>query len=180
MRTTPQSFTVTEDHVKLLQRMYVQWNDSGYYGAPAIGLKRPYGNSDVLDDIAEIVGYKPTFDREGDLRDEDEEHLLKLHRETEVVLQILLQNPLDFQVGKYQRSTIYGIDYKKVADDVPKLVHFTYYMHEDNEEMEWTLKQQGLSAEHARTVAELNPFYEVKFNCTLDTESGLVTFEVAK
>ena len=52
-----QQFEVTEDHLKLVQRMYWQWDDHAYDGAPAVGLKRPYGNSDVMYDIAQILGW---------------------------------------------------------------------------------------------------------------------------
>lgn len=53
--------TITEDQVKLLNRMQVMWID-GEYGAPAINPKRPYGNSAVESDICEILGWK----KEGD------------------------------------------------------------------------------------------------------------------
>jgi hypothetical protein len=48
-------FTVTEDHLKLLRRAYIGWDDCEF-GAPGIDPKRPYGNSDVIGDIAEILG----------------------------------------------------------------------------------------------------------------------------
>ena len=78
-------FIVTEDHLKLAQRMYFDWDDSGYDGAPAVGLKRPYGNSDVMHDVAEILGWTDEFY-------ENNEQLvdkaMKIHKEMAVVLQI--------------------------------------------------------------------------------------------
>lgn len=94
-------FTVTEEHLKLLRRAYVGWDDCEF-GAPAIDCKRPYGNSDVLDDIAEILGVA-----EGEARDEDGEILpdaaaafTRLHGETATVLQIALATG-EFRAGRY-------------------------------------------------------------------------------
>jgi len=47
-------FTVTDEHVRLLRRAHVGW-DSAEFGAPGISPKRPYGNSNVFRDIAEIL-----------------------------------------------------------------------------------------------------------------------------
>ena len=48
-------FTITEDHLKLLRRVYVAWDFGEGDGAPAINSKKPYGNSYVERDIAEIL-----------------------------------------------------------------------------------------------------------------------------
>ena len=48
-------FTVTEDHLELLRHVHLYWDYGEGYGAPAIDPKRPYGNSDVERDIAEIL-----------------------------------------------------------------------------------------------------------------------------
>jgi hypothetical protein len=96
-------FTLTEEHIKLLSRANVSW-DSCEFGAPAIDPKRPYGNSDVIDDIAEIL----CIEREtcphcgsGEPFDEvDKQRLESLHRETETALQIILSTK-SFIPGKY-------------------------------------------------------------------------------
>lgn len=49
-----QTFTVTDEHVKLLRRFQVGWQDCET-GAPEIDPKRPYGNSAVPEDIHEIL-----------------------------------------------------------------------------------------------------------------------------
>ena len=49
-------FRLKEEHLTLLRRMYVYWEDCEY-GAPAVDCKRPYGNSGVESDIAEILGW---------------------------------------------------------------------------------------------------------------------------
>lgn len=97
-------FTVTEDHLKLLRRMYVDWGDAET-GAPAIDPKRPYGNSDVWLDIADILGWKVRSD---DADDDDDFSPLtpnqirqaeKIHRETRDALQIVLRS------GKFETGT---------------------------------------------------------------------------
>lgn len=59
-----QRFTVTSEHLKLLRRANITW-DSREFSAPAIDCKRPYGNSSVYSDIAEILGIKPSNDEDG-------------------------------------------------------------------------------------------------------------------
>lgn len=82
------TFVVTSDHLKLLKEMCVGWDDCEF-GAPCIDPKRPYGNSDVISDMKEILGKKP----KGGLN--------SLHREMEIVLQILVSN-LSISPGKYE------------------------------------------------------------------------------
>lgn len=90
-------FTITEDHLKLLRRANVGW-DSGEYGAPAMDCKRPFGNSDVPMDIADILGweYDPEFGPNQALR----ELCYAIHRELGTVLQIGLITG-QFLAGRY-------------------------------------------------------------------------------
>jgi hypothetical protein len=81
--------TITEDHLLLLENMYIDWN-SDEYGAPAVDSKRPYGNSSVIHDIGEILGKPP--DEEDDYSDELRSELNTIHEETQFVLQILVQH----------------------------------------------------------------------------------------
>lgn len=93
-------FTVTADHLTLLRAAYLRWDDCEF-GAPAIDPKRPYGNSDVIGDIAELLdidleeldGYEG--DRSEELRD--------LHRETLTVLQLAIATG-EFREGTYRRT----------------------------------------------------------------------------
>jgi hypothetical protein len=80
-------FEITEDHIKLLRAAEVRWEDCET-GAPAIDCKRPYGNSWVWGDVAEILGWP--IDDEG-LTDEQEDEARRLHQETETVLEIVLK-----------------------------------------------------------------------------------------
>lgn len=83
-------FTVREEHIKLIKRMYVGWQNCEF-GAPDIDPKRPYGNSSVYLDIAEILDIKPATSCEHaqEFSAEQEEHMWELHRGTETALQIL-------------------------------------------------------------------------------------------
>ena len=74
-------FTLTEDHLKLLQHMVIRWEDCEF-GAPAVDCKRPYGYSDVLESMAQILKVE--------LRPETEDALRALHREMETALQIVV------------------------------------------------------------------------------------------
>lgn len=81
-------FTLTEEHVTLLQHAYVGWEDCEY-GAPSIDCKRPYGNSSVEEDIAKILGWK-VDDAEG-LTEEQRNRAAVVHGETQQALQIILE-----------------------------------------------------------------------------------------
>lgn len=97
-----QEFEVTNDHLKLLRAAYVSWDDCEF-GAPEINPKRPYGNSDVVNDIAEILEIESdTKDSWGDdaFSEEVEERLRKLHKETQTALQIALVTG-KFEAGVY-------------------------------------------------------------------------------
>jgi len=105
MRKARERMVVTEDHIKLMRRVVWRWEDCGF-GAPAVDCKRPYGNSDALDDIADIIGIEP---EERDGRYEmawsaaQEERMHQLHRD---VLQILIaftqSGDLDRFVGTWR------------------------------------------------------------------------------
>jgi hypothetical protein len=91
------SFFLREHHLKLACRLHVGWNGSET-GAPGIDIKRPYGNSFVPRDVAEIIGEEwpdenelsaSAYEREADRL---AERMLTIHREMKVALQIILGN----------------------------------------------------------------------------------------
>lgn len=104
------TFDLTEQHLALLRRAYVRWEDCEF-GAPAIDCKRPYGNSSVVLDIAEILGV-PVNDEEDDygLDTATTERLTRLHVETKTALQVILSTGA-FQVGTYESTD--GDSWKK-------------------------------------------------------------------
>ena len=103
------TFTLTEDHITLLRRAYVHWQDAET-GAPEIDPKRPYGNSNVPWDVLEVLGLEDQISWDPDQEDmpkDEEERLLNLHRETELALQVILQTS-SFEPGEYVRDPLYG------------------------------------------------------------------------
>lgn len=103
-----ESINIDDKHEKLLRRMYFRYNDDCEFGAPEVDPKRPYGNSDVYQDMIEILGFEEVGDgvfrfvidnKEWFLEGEDKynmnipddlkEVLLSLHKEMVVVLQIV-------------------------------------------------------------------------------------------
>lgn len=98
------SFTLTEDHIKLLQRAYIYFDDCAYDGAPAVNIKRPYGNSDVAGDVHEILTGNSEYE---ELSDEQHDAYLAIHKETAIALQIILVTG-QFKPGKYVRTCQYN------------------------------------------------------------------------
>jgi hypothetical protein len=82
-------FTLTEEHIKLLRRANVGWEDSEF-GAPSIDCKRPYGNSSVYNDIAEILGIEPDDAENQDFSSDQFDRMALLHKETQTALQVFL------------------------------------------------------------------------------------------
>jgi hypothetical protein len=110
-------FTITEDHMKLLNRMYIGWEDCEF-GAPAVDCKRPYGNSYVYGDIAEILGIKGEVDledNEWDFSEDQKAEMSRLHSEMQVVLQILVKNAATgIKAGDtYVREASWSSDWEK-------------------------------------------------------------------
>jgi len=102
-------FEVKEQHLKLISKMWVQYNDYTEFGAPEIDPKRPYGNSDVYDDIAEILNIKKKGD---DFTAKQEKEMLQLHMDTAIAIQIFFVTG-KMETGIYEKSQ-YGIDWKKI------------------------------------------------------------------
>jgi hypothetical protein len=102
-------FILKGEHIKLLQSMYVDWSDC-YQGAPCIDCKRPYGNSNVVSDIIEIL--ELDIDISSCSADKHRE-LLDLHYGTRHAMQILLCTG-KLEVGTYERNRIFQRSWKKI------------------------------------------------------------------
>ena len=105
-----ETFEVKEIHLKLLQAMYIEWNDE-YDGSPMVDSKRPYGNSDVADDVFYHLHGKyyrdtPEAEEHDEMGTSVYNQMLKYHRETEKALQILTSN-LSIKLGTYGRPEQY-------------------------------------------------------------------------
>jgi hypothetical protein len=94
-------FVLKEEHLKLLRNMCVNW-DNCEFGAPTIDCKKPYGNSDVYEDMAKILGIGGFEDSEGEISFSKEQVDLMdiLHKESKVALQIVLKTG-KFEPGIY-------------------------------------------------------------------------------
>jgi len=103
-----ETFQLTKEHIDLLTKAVVSWSDCEF-GAPCIDPKRPYGNSDVLSDLAEILGFEgKVCPHCGEPIEEDDNdlpvsELEQTHRETAIALQIILDTQ-SFKPGLYLRS----------------------------------------------------------------------------
>lgn len=103
-------FEVTADHLALLDRLQFGYDDWTEFGAPEVDPKRPYGNSDVYDDIGEILGVTPGGENhwgDPEYTDEQREEMKDIHREMVQVLEILVSNRSIGQ-GYYRRTSKYG------------------------------------------------------------------------
>jgi len=96
-----ETLLVTDKHLKLLKRMYVGWN-TAYFGAPEIDPKRPYGNSDIYDDINEVAEFGYSHEDWENYTDEQYQIMDKLHADMEYCLQILINN-LSIDEGWYEQ-----------------------------------------------------------------------------
>lgn len=97
-------FEITDIHLKLLRLASIRWSEVEF-GAPEIDGKRPYGNSNVLADVAAVV--RPDIaasdpDLIYDYAEEHEAELSRLHVETAFALQIALCTG-EFKAGRYRR-----------------------------------------------------------------------------
>jgi len=92
-------FELKEEHILLLQNMY--WETDGESSAPAVNGKRPYGNSNVAPDIAEILGVElPDSGNERECDDVANE-LCRIHYGTTTAIQVILQTK-SFKPGLYK------------------------------------------------------------------------------
>ena len=107
-------FQLTEDHIKLLNRMYVYWDDDSYDGAPAIDTKRPYGNSGVVNDVYEIIHGKEWDYEHEEMPEEIYEQMMDIHAETATALQIVLCTK-SFEPGLYELKSLWdSLSWRKV------------------------------------------------------------------
>lgn len=81
---------ITDDHIKLAKELIISWQDHPYSGHPEVDAKRPYGNSNVEEDLAEHLPHL------------EEKERWRIHREMTEMLQILIQfADLEKLKGKY-------------------------------------------------------------------------------
>lgn len=107
---TLREFEVTFEHLLLLRATWVDWNYAEF-GAPSIDPKRPYGNSAVLDDIAELLGIDREAGKDEPFSPKQVSRMARLHLETATALQIALSVGY-FEPGWYHLRSLYGKDWR--------------------------------------------------------------------
>ena len=112
-------FKITDEHITLVTNMDVSYNDYCEFGAPEINPKRPYGNSNVVQDMAELLDYTDKMYDEDVEETEDyeywERYLCDLHRDCEMALQIILSLNT-FETGYYVNDNVYGYKWRKATE----------------------------------------------------------------
>ena len=99
---TQRLFFLTENHLKLIQHLYIEHNDSGYDGAPGADIKRPYGNSGACYyDVPRILGMKP-MNSDNEFSEDDIKKAIEIHKQVATALQICCYTQ-KFEIGTYQR-----------------------------------------------------------------------------
>ena len=118
-------FKLTPDHMKLLAHMNVDWAGDKYWGAPCIDVKRPYGDGDIEESIARILGWKLFVDQheEEHLSPEQSETARKLHTEMARALVIVLRAGW-VEPGLYEADD-YSSDWRKSEETQKKDGHVT-------------------------------------------------------
>jgi hypothetical protein len=120
LRGTPDNgyiFELKEEHIKLLQHMYFQFDESAYEGAPCVNFKRPFGDSDILEDMMHILDFTPSHaedicfceeddcenfheDDELELSESEIKYLMDIYQGTHIALKIITHLKT-FETGKY-------------------------------------------------------------------------------
>lgn len=102
-----EEFNLTKNHIRLLKHAYVGW-DNCEFGAPSIDCKRPYGNSDVLDDMKKIILSGLDEEAYEAIGDKLDDWLMNLHAELKIALQIVLVTG-KFEPGVYEQKESYMV-----------------------------------------------------------------------
>lgn len=113
-------FHFTDQHLRLLRAAYVGWDDCEF-GAPAIDCKRPYGNSSVYSDIAEILGIAGDVtneDGDPDWSDQVRVSMRAIHGEVATALQIVLATG-EFKIGRYKLLEWGGREWEYLGEVAP-------------------------------------------------------------
>lgn len=97
-------FVLKEEHIKLLQNSHIEFLDSYETGAAGIDQKRPYGNSSVYRDVAEILEIEDQmYDDDGDETESFDDlfdYCMNMHNETGTALQVIISSK-SFEPGTY-------------------------------------------------------------------------------
>jgi hypothetical protein len=117
-------FVMTHAHLRLLRRMNVCWNDAR--NAPVLNIVRPYGNSEIEQDIANAIGFSDRYDEEAndylDRPKKEIEYINLVHRQMQYALQAALDTA-QFSTGVYWRDD--SMTYRKGDTSLNLLTMYT-------------------------------------------------------
>ena len=99
-----QRFTLTPEHVQLLRRSNVNYSGHGEWGYVGLDCKRPFGNGDLVGDMATILGVDPVAP------DDEEEHwppgtsdkMVKMFKEELPIALSVVLAAGTFEPGEYE------------------------------------------------------------------------------
>jgi len=105
-------FEMTEEHIALVRKLYV--TDGCFDERTVICGKRPFGNSDIVRDIAEILDIEPKGEGEdNEFTEDQEDYIVDLYKGLYKSLQIVLSTG-KFKPGKYTKVDDYSQKWKRV------------------------------------------------------------------
>lgn len=114
------TFEVTENHLKLIKHNLIEWSfcEDGYNAGHFYqNLEGPYGSTDWIEEIAEILGIEPDCSNDEGERwfSESLEYFLVCHHiDMRILMNILCQN-LSIHKGKYERKCVYSSNWVAVG-----------------------------------------------------------------
>jgi len=103
-------FILKEEHFKLLKAACVSENNCEF-GSPSIDCKRPFGNSDVIGDMIEILGIDIGDDAGNEydeLREELEPELLDLYQDLYIAVPLVFSQLPNVRLGRYVNKNTQG------------------------------------------------------------------------
>jgi len=101
------TFKLTETHLKLIQGLWVDYQDGPEHGTIGTDYKRPFGNGDRTGDMAKICGINmiEAYGGEEYWPEGTTEKMLYIFRvELPTAMQIVLHNPKGVDAGVYERE----------------------------------------------------------------------------
>lgn len=105
-----QSFTLTTQHVLLLRNAAVCFFDGPEWGGPSLNFKRPFGNGDMISDMARMIDIEPveTDDEELHWPPGTRDAMILLYHELATALQVVLAcgsfEPGSYEADQYKRN----------------------------------------------------------------------------
>ena len=103
----PIRFELKEEHLLLLTEGYFRYDGSCEFGSIGLDCKRPFGNSDVYLDMAEILGGSADYETACELdnyevANEFEERFDKLYKEELPLAMKIIFETRSFELGWYE------------------------------------------------------------------------------